>query len=205
MVARRISFVAVAITVFILLIVPQAQAALFLVFETRSYQPKQYEIARTGGIGSPGDSVRARTGGRGAVGAGEVMPAFLTAGDYPSTIESADALAAIDGVTPIGQLRADDNGNGRLAFRTPNLPSGQYQIVVYCQSCAAFSAGSNVVAVAPFRVTQGSLATPRSRRGTNESGDGAVTPLWTGVVLALCVISGIWLTRRRPKRADASG
>ena len=114
--AWRIWVPAFVIAVVVLVLAPLAHAALFLVFETHSYQPKGYEIPRTGGIGSPGDVVRAQTGGRNAVGAGERMPAFLTSSTYPSEVDSVDDLVTMDGLTPIGELRADDSGNGYLSF-----------------------------------------------------------------------------------------
>lgn len=151
-VRRSLILTAITLLVVGLYTVP-AHAAFFLIFETAAYQPERYEIPNTGGLGSPGRLVRARTGGRRAMQPNEVMPAFLAADGYPSTVESVSQLTDVDGLTPIGDLRSDRDGNGRLSFETPTVPPGDYEIVVYCRSCAPFSDGSNVVAIAPFRVT----------------------------------------------------
>ena len=192
MTLRRVLHTGIAIPVMLLLFTSTAHAALFLVFETASYQPDQYEVPNTGGIGSPGDLVRARTGGMGTLEPGQVMPAFLASGDYPSTIESPDDLEAIEGLTPIGELRSGTGGNGHLSFETPRLPSGDYEVLLYCSSCAQFSAGRNLVPVAPFRVT----GDPASR--------GAANAAWLALVAAGAVIGAAFLIRRKRQRVAIS-
>lgn len=195
--ARRFWVPVFVIVVVVVVRAPTAHAALFLVFETKSYQPDQYKVPNTGGIGSPGDLVRARTGGRGTVDPGEVMPAFLASGDYPSTIESPNDLERIEGLTLIGELRTGANGNGRLTFETPELPSGEYEIILYCSSCAAFSEGHNVVPVAPFRIT-GSVTDSRT------SSDNSALPPWIALVFILgLVVAFVFLRRRTSRRAVA--
>ena len=176
------------IAVVVVVLAPAAQAALFLVFETNSYRPAAYQIPRTGGIGSPGEVVRAQTGGRGAVGPGEVMPAFLASSSYPSKVGSAGELVGMDGLTPIGELRANDDGNGRLSFETPALASGEYEIVLYCRSCAATSNGDNVVSVAPFRITGSRTESPTS------------FPPWIAVLIVLGLAVTSFFVRRRSSR-----
>lgn len=195
--ARRFWVPVFVIAVVVVVLAPAAHAALFLVFETNSYQPEGYEIPHTGGIGSPGDVVRAHTGGRGAVGAGQVMPALLASSAYPSKVDSDDELVGVDGLTPIGELRADDDGNGHLSFETPELPSGEYEIILYCRSCAAFSAGNNVIAVAPFRITG-------SQTGSQTSSDNSAPPPWIALVFILgLAIAFVILRRRSSGRATA--
>ena len=194
------------------LLAPAAHAALFLIFETKSYQPEEYVVPRTGGIGSPGDIVRAHTAGRGAVGAREVMPAFLTSGGYPPLVDSADELEAVDGMTPIGKLRADGKGTGRLTFETPDLPPGNYDIVLYCPDCPEFSSGGNVVAVAPFRIrgpqgadAPGIIGADRSdETGTDGSGDAASLLPWAAAVLTLLILGTAWLVLAKRNRGDTS-
>jgi hypothetical protein len=193
MVLRRVLTTAIAASITLLLLSSTAHAALFLVFETEGYQPDGYVVAQTGGIGSPGEAVRARTGGRGALDPDEVMPAFLASGAYPSTIKSAEDLEGVEGLTPIGELRAGANGNGHLSFETPELASSDYDIVVFCRTCAAFSSGRNVVPVAPFRV----IGTGASTR--------AATASWIAVLLALVAATAVSYIVIRRKRASASG
>jgi hypothetical protein len=159
---RRLVLAGTSVLMLFILAAP-AQAALFLVFDTTAFQPDNYSTPNTGGLGSPGKLVRAHTGGRGAVRPNQVMPAFLTSDGYPATVESSSELGEVNGLTPIGDLRSDKQGNGVLEFETPQLSPGDYEIVVYCQSCAAFSSGSNVVSVAPFRITGNADSTDGSR------------------------------------------
>ena len=214
-VIRRIVSVALAAGATLILLAPAARAALFLIFETKSYQPEQYVVPHTGGIGSPGDVVRAHTAGRGAVGAGEVMPTFLSSDGYPSNVDSARELEAIESLTPIGKLRADAKGKGRLSFETPNLPPGDYEIVLYCPGCAQFSMGRNVVAVAPFRIPgkdstgeAGIAETDGSDEaggtGTDGSGDPPAPIPWAAVALTLFVLSAAWLLLAKRDRGGPS-
>jgi hypothetical protein len=176
------------------LLAAPAQAALFLVFQTDGYQPAGYEIAQTGGIGSPGDVVRAHTGGSGALGEIQVVPVFLAADDVPSRVSSSDDLKSLEGVIPIGDLRSDARGTGHLKFETPNMAAGDYMLVGYCTPCEPFSAGSNVIPLAPFRVTAGT-SSPSAPAGVAVAGVIGVLVLLGGALMFL---------RSRSQREKAS-
>lgn len=198
---RRVGIPALVVAIVVVVLAPAAHAALFLVFETNSFQPEGYVVPRTGGIGAPGDVVRARTGGRGAVATGQVMPAFLARGAYPSKVDSADDLVGKDGLTPIGELRTGANGNGYLSFETPDLAPGGYKIVLYCDSCAPFMDGENVVAAAPFRVKPTQAAAQRSPE-TRASSPWIGLALVSGPVFALGLLR--WRSAQRAREAEGS-
>ena len=195
--AKRVWVPALVIAVVVVVLAPAAHAALFLVFETNSFQPKGYEIPRTGGIGSPGDAVRAHTGGRGAMATGQVMPAFLARGAHPSKVESADDLVGLENLTPIGELRTGAAGNGHLSFETPELPSGEYEIVLFCESCAPSMDGANVVAAAPFRVSG-----PQTASQTLT--DSGAQPPWMALMFFLAVALAFVFLQRHSSRRTAT-
>jgi hypothetical protein len=169
-----------------------AHAALFLVFQTRSYTPPGYEDRHTGGIGAAGDVVRARTAGRGALGETESMPVFLAAGGIYPNVDSAAALGRADGVTRVGDLRADHAGTGHLEFRVPELRAGRYELIGFCPECAPYSAGQRLVRLAPFRIVGG---TPITTPAPRSAPIGAVV---AGVVTAVALLAaGIAWRRRR--------
>ena len=169
--ARRA--VCVSLLLMILMAAP-AQAALFLVFETKSYTPSGYEIARTGGVGAPGEVTFAPApAGKGAMSGIDAMPVFVTNGAAPSSVESIEDLQGVEGMTRVGDLRPDGQQTGHLEFKTPDLPPGDYQLVAYCPTCAPYSAGANVVALAPFRIVAGA---ERASSGANR------TPVFVGAI-----------------------
>lgn len=132
------------------------------------------------------------------------MPAFLTSGGYPPVVDSANELEGVEGMTPIGELRADAKGKGRLSFETPDLPPGDYEIVLFCPACPEFSSGGNVVAVAPFRIPGPQAARDTGSTGTDGSGDAASSRTWAAPVLTLFILSAALLVLAKRNRGDAS-
>ena len=125
--ARRA--VCVSLLLMILMAAP-AQAALFLVFETKSYTPSGYEIARTGGVGAPGEVTFAPApAGKGAMSGIDAMPVFVTNGAAPSSVESIEDLQGVEGMTRVGDLRPDGQQTGHLEFKTPDLPPGEFSVL----------------------------------------------------------------------------
>lgn len=192
---RRLVVLSVSLLAVVALSAP-ARAALFLVFETRSYTPPGYVVARTGGIGAAGDLVSARTGGRGAMGESEAMPVFLAAGGIFPNVDSPAALEAAKGVTRVGELRADDAGTGHLQFRVPEFPPGRHELIGFCPQCASLSAGQVIVPLAPFRVVGGAAPIPATTPAPRSVPLGVIVAgAATGV--ALLAVAVAWNRRRR--------
>ncbi len=57
-------------------------------------------------------------------------------------------------LTPIGQMVVDYNGDGTIVFHVPQLPTGKYEVIVWCPPCAKYSAGRKLLPVGIFRVTE---------------------------------------------------
>jgi hypothetical protein len=153
--------VVTVITLTTLLMGAPAHAALFLVFDTRSFTPQENVVEATGGIGAIGEVVRAHTPGRGAMGDSRRMPVFLVpsgiGGRLPGRVSSPAELRDRPGTSDLGDLVAGPDGRGRLRFRVPRAEPGNYRLVAYCPLCAETSAGRNVAVLAPFRVVSTTL------------------------------------------------
>jgi len=90
----------------------------------------------------------------------------------------------------VGQLVVDASGNGTITFVVPSLPPGPYALMVYCSSCAQYSAGRAMLPVANFTITPGPSNTATAR---------SEVPLATvvGVILLLgCALSVLGVRMR---------
>jgi len=125
-----------------LLAVGSASAALFIVLEPTS--------------GPPGTEVAGRTGGEGAFSTQvDPLPTYLVAKAAADSVSSPDD----PGLIAVGELIVDAAGNGRISFRVPQVEPGDYVVIVFCPSCAPFSAGRTMAPVADFQVTSSPPAT----------------------------------------------
>lgn len=143
-VGRYLSLPGVLATVVVLslLAVGPASAALFVVLEPTS--------------GPPGTQVTGRTGGEGAFSTQvDPLPTYLVAKGAADSATSPDD----PGLIAIGELVVDAAGNGRISFSVPQVEPGDYVVIVFCPSCAPFSAGRTMAPVADFRVTSSLPAT----------------------------------------------
>jgi len=147
--------VAVAATGMPLITAGPALAALFLVFDAEHTSGN-----RSTAITQPGERLRARTGGSGAMGSIEEMRIFYAPApaSYPDSVASLAELRALRGLLFLGRLVADEQGTGHITFSAPDVP-GRYQLVAYCPRCADFSAGRNVLPVGELRVANSALPT----------------------------------------------
>lgn len=59
----------------------------------------------------------------------------------------------------VGRLVVDAAGDGRITFVVPDVEPGDYSVMVFCLSCAAFSAGRTMLSMADFEVTAASPST----------------------------------------------
>jgi hypothetical protein len=132
-----------------LLLTSAASASLFLVLTEAS--------------GPAGTVVRGHTRGNQAF-AQQVSPllAFFVDREAADSVNSPEDAR----LAHIGQLAVDARGNGTITFVVPSLPVGPYALMVYCPSCAQFSAGRVMLSVADFTITPGSPNTAFSRSGT---------------------------------------
>jgi hypothetical protein len=98
--------------------------------------------------GAAGDTVRVRTIGDGAMGAGspgDSLPLFVTGLSQQTFVET--------DLTRVGTLTVDASHNGVGSFVVPSVRSGRYQLVLRCDACAPTSAGRTLVPVGEFTVT----------------------------------------------------
>jgi hypothetical protein len=139
---RRFAIAAGVTVLAAVLLAAPAQAALFLVFSKSS--------------AAPGDVVRVRTGGEGAllepVRRGELRRGprvFLAPKAAARSIRSTrDSRLKL-----IGRLIVDRKGNGRLTFTVPSLRPGEYTTFVHCVPCGRYSNGRTLLATGPFSGT----------------------------------------------------
>jgi hypothetical protein len=144
--------------------------------------------------GAPGIVVTGRTGGTRAFGQQSAgLPAFLVPSavvpGLEDTVPDEAALTANPGLTPVGQLEVDPEGNGSIRFRVPEVRPGTYQLFLLCESCARFSAGRTFIPVADFRVTD---PEGRYRRET-----GPWPLIVAGMMAGLLVLAASWERTRR--------
>jgi hypothetical protein len=126
-----------------------AAAALFLVLEPSS--------------GRPGTEVTGQTGGNGAfVESVEPLPTYLVARSTAGAVTEPDDSRLVE----IGKLIVDAAGDGRITFDVPEVDPGKYSVMVFCPSCAPYSAGRTMLWVADFEVTSASPSTDTRAPGT---------------------------------------
>jgi hypothetical protein len=124
------------------LIAGAAHAALALVFSKTTVEP--------------GEVVRVRTGGQGALAQIPRNPplrVFLA-----RKVDEDDIQSPRDPrLRLLGRLVADRNGNGHLRFAVPNLRPGDYTTLIHCVQCARYSNGRAILPGGPwgrsFRIT----------------------------------------------------
>jgi hypothetical protein len=106
--------------------------------------------------GPPGTEVTGQTGGEGAFATlVDPLPAYLVAAAAADSVTNPDDPNLVE----IGELVVDASGNGEILFRVPQIEPGDYVVMVFCPSCAPFSAGRAMAPVADFRVTPSTPAT----------------------------------------------
>jgi hypothetical protein len=113
-----------------------AAGALWLVFSKTTAAPRETVSVRTAGAGAL-RSIR-----RGS----PPLRVFLVPAAIADQIHSVRDSRLI----PLGSLKRDRLKNGRLAFRVPNVPPGDYSTLLYCVPCAPRSAGRSLLPVGPF-------------------------------------------------------
>lgn len=175
-VGRRFSLIGALATAALmnLLAAWPASAALFVILEPTS--------------GPPGTEVRGRTGGEGAFSTPvDPLPTFLVAEKVADSVTSPDDRGLIE----IGRLVVDAAGNGQISFRVPQIEPGDYVVMVFCPSCAPFSAGRTMAAVADFGVT--ALPPPTDTVPVDTAGRSALI----AVVTVLLLVAGSFIALRR--------
>jgi hypothetical protein len=112
-----------------------AQAALWLNFSRASAEP--------------GGTVFVRTAGTGALSGARKRPVriFLAEAAVAAQIRSTRDRRLV----PLGRLRVDRKGTGRLRFETPNLPPGPYKTLMHCPDCGRYSNGRTLFQSGPSR------------------------------------------------------
>ena len=106
--------------------------------------------------GLPGTEVAGRTSGSRAFAAQvEPLRTFLVTRTAADSVTSPNDARLVG----IGRLVIDAAGVGRISFLVPEVDPGDYTVVVFCPSCAPFSAGRTMLPVADFTVTSGSPST----------------------------------------------
>jgi len=102
----------------------------------------------------PGDTVFARTIGRGAVSlaAGSSLEVWLE-----------PAQGAASSKYLVGELEVDASGDGQFRFRVPELATGRYTAWVRCVPCAPSSGGREVLFVGELTVLDPLPATYTAR------------------------------------------
>jgi hypothetical protein len=131
-----------------------ASAALWLVFSKVSAEP--------------GETVTARTPGRGALSRARNGPAprvFMAPKAGAETIRSVRDRRLV----PLGRLAVDRRGNGRLRFAVPNLAPGDYTTFIHCPRCRRNSRGRALVPAGPspgpFRIRPVLRSCSETQRG----------------------------------------
>jgi hypothetical protein len=119
-----------------LVVVSGARAALYLVL--------------TPDAGAAGQVILGRTGGDGAFpSVSDSLPAYLVNEARADGVRESDDA----GLTAIGALEVDQEGNGTLSFVIPDLEPGPYVVILDCAGCAEFSSGRVMVPVADLLIT----------------------------------------------------
>jgi len=164
--ARRI--ILLLVSLFVALLVAPADAALWMEFEPVS--------------GHPGTKVVGHTMGNGALRVGD--------GPYPAYL----VPVATNDRTPIGEVVVDNQDNGTLRFTVPDVPRGKYEIRIYCEPCAPYSAGETELKMGEFRVLGPALLPV-------EPSQSDAVPI--AVLVACCVLLGGMTLYRRPGASGA--
>lgn len=113
-----------------------AAGALWLIFSKTTAAPRETVAVRTGGLGAL-RLIRHRS---------QPLRVFLV----PEAIADQVRFVRDPRLVPLGSLKRDRAKNGRLAFRVPNVPPGDYSTLIYCVPCAQYSAGRRLVPGGPF-------------------------------------------------------
>jgi hypothetical protein len=157
---RRAALLVAAVLLGAALLAGAAHAALTLVFSRTTVEP--------------GEVVRVRTGGSGALTHIPRKPplrVFLA----PKTAEDHIRSPRDRRLRLLGRLTADRNGDGRLRFSVPNLAPGEYTTFIHCGACAHSSNGRTMLPGGPwgrpFRVEP-------VRRGCGETQTGDLASDW---------------------------
>jgi hypothetical protein len=150
--------------------------------------------------GSPGDAIHVKTRGEGSLAALVSVPKVRKAG-LPTflmpTPAARENLSTGDAdLKNIGSLTVDADGNGKLTFEIPNVPSGEYNVVVLCEPCRSFNAGRAFLDGGPF---DGAFVVESS---TNPWFRGGLLGLLIASLVALSVIA-LWKRPFRPSRHQA--
>jgi hypothetical protein len=149
-----------------------AGASLFLIFDRAS--------------GTPGMVVHVTTGGKGACTVcPRRMPLFFA---YASI---ADGITARDDsrLVPVGELIVDEDGNGSGMLTVPDVPTGRYVAMTFCEPCAPDSAGRSLLPLGPFPPFEGV--------GSSVEHPARVWPWIGGGLLGILVATLAWLRVRR--------
>lgn len=163
-----------ALAAVVLFAVGPVSAALFVTLEPTS--------------GPPGTEVTGRTGGERAFSTQvDPLPTYRVAKAAADTVTSPDG----PGLVAIGELVVGAAGNGRSSFRVPQIEPGDYVLVVFCPSCAPFSAGRTMAPVADFRVTPAPPATDTVPVAPASSS--ALTLVIAALVLAAVLLAAVRL------------
>jgi hypothetical protein len=141
---RRAALLVAAVVLGVGLLAGVSHAALTLVFSRTTVEP--------------GDVVRVRTGGSGAliqVPRKPPLRVFLAPKSAADHIRSPRDRR----LRSLGALTTDRNGDGRLRFAVPNVPPGDYTTFIHCAACARYSNARSLLEAGPwgrpFRVRPG--------------------------------------------------
>jgi hypothetical protein len=138
---RRFAVIAALATLTAAVVAAGAQAALFLLFSRTVAEPGEFVLVRTGGNGALLAAKR-----RGELRRWPVRVFMVQHAAADSVRSPRDRR-----LTLLGRLNVDRKGDGRLRFRTPNLPPGDYTTVLHCVSCARYSNGRTIAPGGPWR------------------------------------------------------
>lgn len=142
--------------------------------------------------GKPGLVVKGKTQGRGSVSAvesGAHLPTFFVRQNADPPVDNIDDPRLVR----IGALVIDRGGNGTIRFVVPQVPSGEYEVVVFCADCAAYSAGRTLLPVGTFKV----IGAP-GPSGPVENSSSTWVPI-AGVLISVGAAGTFFLLRRRAR------
>lgn len=130
------------------------------------------------------------------------LPLFFVPAGSVDTVQSRDDPL----LTPVGRLQVNSQGDGAGRIVVPMLSPGSYMVMAYCETCAATSAGRQLLPVGPFpkpfELVEGKRPTPPS----SPAGVGRSPIVVIVVAAGLAALSGSLLyALRRHRNRDASG
>jgi hypothetical protein len=138
--------------------------ALFATATVAQVATASLALTLTPSSGPSGTVVRGQT-----IGSGDVMsardqrlPLFLI-----PDVASSDVTNPSDSrLVSLGELVVNDNGDGTASFAIPTVSPGLYVVMVYCQPCAASSAGKAMLPMADLRVSPAMASTDTESSGS---------------------------------------